>query len=174
MRLQRPALPGVGAVPDDRAEGPGEAGRLAQDLHHLHVERHHRQPCLCHFPSLQSRGTTRGRVDPIFDRLFRTVTGKSEGRLSVLQMGIHTSDHLVQIQIFEKLALERVDHRMHAATFPPAEATICGSGNFRSLKSDPSISRSTVDSFRGERRKRMHSSERTKSCGIRRSREEKG
>ncbi|XP_075884346.1 inactive rhomboid protein 1-like isoform X4 [Nelusetta ayraudi] len=53
---QHPALPGVGVLPDDGAEGHREAGRLAQDLPHLHAERHHRQPGLLHLPALQSRG----------------------------------------------------------------------------------------------------------------------
>lgn len=58
---QHPALPGVGVLPDDGAEGHREAGRLAQDLPHLHAERHHRQPGLLHLPALQSRGLPRLR-----------------------------------------------------------------------------------------------------------------
>lgn len=57
MRLQDLTLPGVSAVPDDGAERHREAGRLAENLHHLHAERHRRQLSLRHLPSLQSRGT---------------------------------------------------------------------------------------------------------------------
>lgn len=57
--LQDPALPGVGVLPDDGAEGHREAGWLAEGLHHLHAERNHRQPGLFHLPAVQSRGTLR-------------------------------------------------------------------------------------------------------------------
>lgn len=57
LRLQDPALRGVAVVPDVGAPGPGEAGGLAEDLHHLHAERHHRELGLCHLFALQSRGT---------------------------------------------------------------------------------------------------------------------
>ena len=33
---QHHPLPGVSDVPDDGAEGPGEAGGLASHLHHFH------------------------------------------------------------------------------------------------------------------------------------------
>uniref|UniRef100_A0A8B9FF21 Inactive rhomboid protein n=1 Tax=Amazona collaria TaxID=241587 RepID=A0A8B9FF21_9PSIT len=52
-------LPGVGDFPDDSAEGPGEAGRLAPHLHHLHPQRHHWQPGQCHLPAIQGRGGPR-------------------------------------------------------------------------------------------------------------------
>lgn len=54
---QHPALPGVGVLPDDRAEGHRETGRLAPNLPHLYAERHHRQPGLLHLPAVQSRGS---------------------------------------------------------------------------------------------------------------------
>ncbi|XP_077044388.1 inactive rhomboid protein 2 isoform X3 [Agelaius phoeniceus] len=46
----------AGDIPDDSAAGPGEAGRLAPHLHHLHPQWHHRQPGQCHLPTLQGRG----------------------------------------------------------------------------------------------------------------------
>lgn len=53
---QHHPLPGVRDIPDDSAEGPGEAGRLASHLHHLHPQRHHGQPGQCHLPAIQGRG----------------------------------------------------------------------------------------------------------------------
>lgn len=54
--LQDPALPSVSVFSDDGAEGHREAGWLAENLHHLHAQRHHRQSGLVHLPALQSRG----------------------------------------------------------------------------------------------------------------------
>lgn len=53
---QDSSLPGVSIVPDDGAEGLGEAGRLVENLHHLHAKRHHGELGLGHLPALQSRG----------------------------------------------------------------------------------------------------------------------
>ncbi|KAM4890403.1 inactive rhomboid protein 2 isoform 2-T2 [Sylvia borin] len=46
----------AGDIPDDSAAGPGEAGRLASHLHHLHPQWHHGQPGQCHLSTLQGRG----------------------------------------------------------------------------------------------------------------------
>ncbi|XP_053516885.1 inactive rhomboid protein 2 isoform X1 [Artibeus jamaicensis] len=50
------ALCRVRGLPNDHPAGPGEAGRLASHLYHLHPQRHHRQPCQCHLPPLPGRG----------------------------------------------------------------------------------------------------------------------
>lgn len=62
---QHHPLPGVGDVPDDGAAGPGEAGRLASHLHHLHPQWHHGQPGQCHLPTLQGRGEGLGALSQI-------------------------------------------------------------------------------------------------------------
>ncbi|XP_074778275.1 inactive rhomboid protein 2 isoform X2 [Athene noctua] len=49
-------LPGISDVPDDSAEGPGEAGGLASHLHHFHPQRHHGQSGQRHLPAIQGRG----------------------------------------------------------------------------------------------------------------------
>lgn len=62
---QHHPLPGVSDIPDDGAAGPGEAGRLASHLHHLHPQWHHRQPGQCHLPALQGRGEGLGALSQI-------------------------------------------------------------------------------------------------------------
>lgn len=51
---QAVALLGVGDLPDDHPERPGEAGRLGPHLHHLHPQRYHRKHRLRPVPALQS------------------------------------------------------------------------------------------------------------------------
>lgn len=53
---QHHPLPGVRNIPDDGAEGPGEAGGLASHLHHFHPQWHHRQLGQCHLPAIQGGG----------------------------------------------------------------------------------------------------------------------
>lgn len=56
VHLQVAALFGVGGVPDDRTEGPGEARRLGPHLHHLRSQRHHWKPGVRTLSAVQSRG----------------------------------------------------------------------------------------------------------------------
>ncbi|XP_046758081.1 inactive rhomboid protein 2 isoform X3 [Gallus gallus] len=57
---QHHPLPGVGDLPDDGAARPGEAGRLAPHLHHLHPQWHHWQSGQCHLPAVPGGGGPRG------------------------------------------------------------------------------------------------------------------
>lgn len=56
VMFQDLALHGVSMFPDDYSEGPGETGRLAAHIHHLHSQWHHGQPGQCHLLALQGRG----------------------------------------------------------------------------------------------------------------------
>lgn len=56
LHLQHHPLPGVGDLPDDGAARPGEAGRLAPHLHHLHPQWHHWQSGQCHLPAVPGGG----------------------------------------------------------------------------------------------------------------------